>query len=71
MWRLILTIFYNFLFNFILALKILMLRLQNHSNYNFYCKLGLEDALCPFKILRQQLQNESYWLIQGEVNLIG
>jgi hypothetical protein len=57
-------------FNFILVFEVLMLSLQNHSNYHFLFLICLEDALCTFKILQEQHQHKSYWLIQGELKII-
>ncbi len=48
-------IFFYSLFNFIFVSEVLMLRLQKHSNYHFFFLIRLEDALCAFKILREQL----------------
>jgi hypothetical protein len=71
---------FNSLFHSVLAFEVLMGRLQNHSNNHFYFEYVRECSV-RIQICSMRIQNTpgtisarllcSYWLIQGEVDLIG
>jgi hypothetical protein len=58
--------FFYSLFNFIFVFEVLMLRLQNHSNYHF-CFEYRTLRKCSMRIQNtpRATQREFYWLIQG------
>ncbi len=51
----ILIFFIYSLFNFIFVFEVLMLRLQKNFKLSFLFLIRLEDVLCAFTILREQL----------------